>query len=174
MTTHRRLREATRIDHEAVDSAFARFDLSDRASYAAFLRAHAGAIGAVEPAIAPERPRLPLLAADLAALDEALPPPLPFTPPDAEAEGARWGVRYTLEGSRLGGAMLARTVAPGLPIAYLSARHAQGEWRRFTDALDRAIGREDELAAAVAAARVVFGLFAAGARQETSEMHAVD
>ena len=96
---------------------------------------------------------MPLLAQDLAALDLPLPEPLPLD--DNVADGFHWGLRYTLEGSRLGGAMLSRQVAPGLPKAYLSAAHGKGEWIAFQRALDDA----------VQGAQAAFALFAQAGQQ---------
>ncbi|MCI9882950.1 biliverdin-producing heme oxygenase, partial [Methylobacterium goesingense] len=117
------LRSATGGDHDRVDAAYGDFDLAAPDSYRAFLHAHARARPAAEDALAAVpglphfRPRTPLLAADLGALDEAMPPPLPFALPAGDA--AAWGALYVVEGSRLGGIMLARTVPDGLPTAYL-------------------------------------------------------
>lgn len=114
------LREATGSDHDAVDAAFGGFDLKTRAGYAAFLIAHARALPAVEealaaiPAFPAPRPRTDLLAVDLAALGEPMPDPLPFALTDHGA--AAWGTLYVIEGSRLGGIMLARSVADGWQI----------------------------------------------------------
>ncbi len=86
MSALAQLRAATRSDHEAVDAAFGRFDLTDPADYGCFLAAHARALPAVEAALAnvaglpPLRPRAPLLHADLAALSLPVPGPLPFAP----------------------------------------------------------------------------------------------
>ncbi|MGJ3630037.1 biliverdin-producing heme oxygenase [Sphingomonas sp. MMS24-JH45] len=110
------LREATRPAHDGVDAADGRFDLGVREDYAAFLTAHARALPAAEarmamlPFAATLPPRAPLLAADLAALDVAPPDPLALPTVD---EAAAWGTLYVVEGSRLGGAMLARGVPRG-------------------------------------------------------------
>jgi hypothetical protein len=75
------LRSATGGDHDRVDAAYGDFDLAAPDSYRAFLHAHARALPAAEDALAAVpglphfRPRTPLLAADLGALDEAMPPP---------------------------------------------------------------------------------------------------
>lgn len=158
-----RLRRATAQDHERVDELFSRFSLESQADYTAFLQAHARAVGALEPAAAPMHPRLSLLADDLAALDAPMPSPLPLE--DKGGEGFRWGLLYALEGSRLGGAMLARRVAPDLPRAYLSAVHEKGGWAAFQQALDAAAAEggaawvEDAARGAAAA----FALFAQAA-----------
>lgn len=140
MPTHFDLRSRTAAAHEAVDAAFAHFDLGERRSYTGFLAAHARAVSAIETALSLAgetgwRARTPLVAADLATLGQAVPKPLRFEAPADEA--AVMGILYVMEGSRLGGGMLAKRVGEGLPVAYLSAVHLPGEWRAFRDRLDR-------------------------------------
>lgn len=142
-----RLRAATRTAHEAVDAAFGRFDLSDRDGYRAFLVAHARALPVAEalalsvPLDPAPVPRAPLLAADLADLGAPMPEPLTFAP---RSDAARWGILYVVEGSRLGGAMLAKAVPPGLPHRYLAAAHPAGQWRALRTAIDAAGEGKDE------------------------------
>jgi heme oxygenase len=163
------LRTATARHHERVDTAFAAFDLGDAVSYRAFLSAHARVLPAAEHAI--DLPwdgwmrRTPLLLRDLADLGAAPKPPpngLPLLEP-----AAQWGCLYVLEGSRLGGAILAERVGSGFPRRYLSAGHGDGSWRAFLVAL-AAAGSADGawIDAAVAAARSVFELFEDAARLE--------
>nr|AGU09946.1 hypothetical protein [uncultured organism] len=168
------LRTATADNHERLDAMFGKFDLADPAAYRSFLRAHARALLPIEELIAaagrPDGwlPRSPLLLADLAAIGEAGPSPMPILPPNAPG---LWGMRYVVEGSRLGGALLARSVGSGLPAAYLGARHGAGEWRAFLDTLERAgqDGDETWLNGAIEGAREAFALFAAAATEEMAE-----
>ena len=166
------LRDATMADHRRVDAIYADFSLDTRDAYRAFLTAHARVLAPLEAAVAPARPRQPLLAQDLAALGAALPAPLPQ--PDVRSDGASWGVRYALEGSRLGGAMLARQVGDGLPRAYLSAAHDKGEWIAFQRALESAAreGGEGWLEDAVQGARAAFALFAQAGEAERTAIRA--
>ena len=163
MSAIQHLRAATAADHQAVDAAFARHDLTERNGYIAFLVGHARALPAVERALAsadgppPLRPRAALLAADLAGVGEAMPPPLDLAPPATPAEA--WGMAYVIEGSRLGGALLARGVPEGMPHAYLADAHLKGEWRGFTKAFDQALTEPDQIAAALESARRVFALY---------------
>lgn len=135
-------RESTRAAHEQVDAAFARFDLTNRDSYAAMLVAHARALPSAEAAMAADptlptwHPRMELLAQDLHDLGQPLPPTLPLAIPGNAAGLA--GLAYVVEGSRLGGVYLARQVGEGLPVRYLSAAHAKGEWRALLAWLDDA------------------------------------
>src|ERR1700712_3441546 len=105
------LRHATATDHEIVDAAFGRFDLASPASYAEFLTAHARVLGPLESAVAGLwplwQPRFPFLTADLHDLKHEIPAGN-AVPSFSDAE--KWGVLYVLEGSRLGGGILAGRV----------------------------------------------------------------
>lgn len=140
------LRAATAAAHERVDARFGTYDLKDRGDYIRFLVEHARAVGGAEAYLERAHPhlawraRLPLIAADLAALGQSLPDPAPFSlAPDP---GIADGVVYVLEGSRLGGQLLARAVGADLPAAYLGATHLPGEWRDLRHGLD-ALAAED-------------------------------
>lgn len=164
------LRAATAADHDLVDARFGSFVLDDAADYRCFLVAHARALPAVETALAtgselPEwRRRTDVLADDLAAMGEAMPAPLAFTLDGA----ARWGALYVMEGSRLGGQLLARGVPSGLPAAYLAAQHGSGEWRALLNAIEAQAGAADAAwrDAAVAGARATFALYARAVEAE--------
>ena len=79
------------------------------------------------------------------------------------------GGAYVLEGSRLGGAMLARSVAPGLPRAFLDAPQASGEWRDFLSALEQLLTSPLQRRDAVTGASRVFDHFALAAGEATKE-----
>lgn len=173
--SHQELRQATAADHERVDARFSGFDLGERAAYGRFLSAHAAAVAALEPALTaagfadalpdwPARQRLAALQADLAALALPLPQALPCPPLDDA--GSLWGAGYVLEGSRLGGAVLARRVAGDLPHSYLGGAQPAGAWPRFLQALDLALQTPDAKAAAIRAAKAAFTLFETAARQQ--------
>lgn len=160
------LRRVSRAAHETVDKAFSHFHLSDRASYGAFLSSHARAVFAAEPYlqkcrdILPVwRPRSELLRADLIAMDMELPQASDVMWPDHP--GSAWGVLYVLEGSRLGGRILAGRVGDGLPHAYLSAIHEHGEWVRFLNVLGERMdsGAPEDRQAVMDGAIMAFGLF---------------
>ncbi|MBD8677082.1 biliverdin-producing heme oxygenase [Sphingomonas sp. CFBP 13720] len=163
MSASATLRAATGPAHAAIDAAYGRFDLTDRDGYAQFLLAHARVVPPVERMLndAPGLPafgaRTPALAADLTALGMMMPDPLPV--PVERDPAALWGIFYVVEGSRLGGVMLARDVAPGLPHAYLSAGHGRGGWREVRAAIDAAARDEAWMARAVAAAERCFGWY---------------
>jgi heme oxygenase (biliverdin-IX-beta and delta-forming) len=162
------LRSGTAADHERLDALFGRFRLDREGDYRAFLTAHAMALMPIEAALDeagftadladwPQRKRGHAVAADLAALGEPLPAPLPAPPLDAPA--ARWGAAYVVEGSRLGGALLARAVPDGFPRAYLGTPQAPGAWRKFLEMLDKHLSLPHEIETATKSARATFALF---------------
>jgi len=156
------LRAGTAAAHERVDAAFGAQDLADPAAYAAFLTAHARVVLPLEAVLeagalwSEWQARGGLLRADLAMLGQTVPGGVAMTVATA---AERWGLLYVLEGSRLGGAMLARQVGAGLPAAYLGAVHGAGSWARFGDAIEAADGGADWRAAALAGALRGFALF---------------
>lgn len=169
------LRTGTGAHHERVDAAFGRYDLSDLAQYRDFLSAQARGFLPAEAGLDrssvaallpdwPERRRSHLLAADLAALGVAPPGAgaMAFDTPE-EALGAV----YVLEGSRLGGAMLARTVPEHFPLRFLTPAAPQ-RWRALIELLDRSLVSDEQRAAAIGAACRVFALFEGGARRKAS------
>lgn len=168
---HAILRRETRDEHDRVDAAFSRFGL-EGPGYARFLKALARAYLPVEDALAAtavarlvpgwrEHRRGDALRADLGALGLTPAPPLaaPHLPTDAHALGA-W---YVLEGSRLGGALLARQVAPGLPRAFLTAPGAR--WAKSMEMLSDQLYQPDRIAHATLAARDTFALFERAAEE---------
>lgn len=165
------LRAATAPDHERVDRAFGAFDLTDRADYRRFLLAQAHAFLPVEAEIDAYDPRefLPdwterrrdaALLADLLELGETPQP----SPPGGlfRSREEILGAIYVLEGSRLGGRMLARSVPPDLPHRFL-ATSGSAMWRNLIEVLDKLLISDDQLKLAIDAARRTFALFEAGA-----------
>ena len=163
VSTVARLRSATAADHDAVDAGFGRYDLADADDYRAFLIAHAKALPAVEawlaaiPGLATVRSRGTEPAADLAALGEDMPAPMAFDVPASAAAG--WGAMYVVEGSRLGGVMLSRSVPDGMPSAYLGAKHLSGEWRALLTAIDGETADEAWVEQAIVGAKAAFDLY---------------
>lgn len=172
--THRRLREATGAAHARVDALFARFDLGRRDDYAGLLAAHAEALLPVEALLDrggaesitgdwPQRRRGGAIQADLEALGIAVAGSAadPGVPDDA----AMAGMLYVLEGSRLGGRFLARTVPDSWPRAYLGGHQPSHMWPELLEKLDALLYAPAALDAAVLAANQTFGRFeAAGAK----------
>lgn len=168
----RHLRAGTADLHDRVDAVFSAADLSSRDGYARFLVAQAAAHLSVEAALTradagrhvgdwPERQRGDLLRRDLAELGVAAPEPVDHAVPGSAA--AVIGGVYVLEGSRLGGTMLERAVAPGLPRAFLSAADP-ARWRTLLQVIDEALQTPEDMAEATDAARAVFATFERSAR----------
>lgn len=145
-----RLREATAAQHERVDAAFSGFDLESLEGYRAFLQAHLRVVRPLETGLEeagitqlindwPNRQRRHALLADLADLGGL--GQLPDTSLNIQPS-AGWclGACYVLEGSRLGGRLLARRVAnanPTAPLRYLAHTDTSPSWPRFLEQLER-------------------------------------
>jgi heme oxygenase (biliverdin-IX-beta and delta-forming) len=171
-----RLREATATDHATVDDAFAAFDLATRAGYQAFLEAQLSVLWRLEEALTtagaerlfaewPNRRRAPAIVADLADLGvgDISMPELDVTPAVC-SDAAVLGTLYVLEGSRFGGALLARNLPPDLPRRFLTSAPGSSAWRSLLTLLDRDLASEPALDAAIAAAHAVFTAYEAAAR----------
>lgn len=167
------MRTATASAHVQVDDAFGAFDLNGRDGYRSFLIAQAGpllsaeaAVDAFDPAALlpdwPDRRRSDLIRADLADLGVEPPRAEPF---ELDTDAAALGVIYVLEGSRLGGAMLARNVPMDLPARFIRCAPEPKRWQALIKVLDRHLVAPDQHAVAADAARAVFDLFWRSARQ---------
>lgn len=166
--THQVLRSETAEAHERVDAAFAAFDLTDRASYARFLAAHAEVVWPLEAALAGDRvtadwetrKRGALLREDLAHLrPHATPGPANQSDIVFGTLPEIAGALYVLEGSRLGGKFLARRLPAGFPRAYLDADQPPANWRKLLDCLDTILYDAADMQSALAAAHRVFSVF---------------
>lgn len=171
-TARSALRDGTRDHHDRVDALFGRFDLRGAEGYTRFLQAQAAAHLPIEAAIDagfgdrlledwPQRRRGDRLRADLAALGAGVPPLEP--PPPLPDDDAALGAVYVLEGSRLGGAYLRRTVPPGFPTTYLAPAPAN-LWRDLLKLLERRLTTLAARQAAVAAAQAAFAVFETSGR----------
>lgn len=100
--------------------------------------------------------------ADMATLDLVMPPPVAIVAFASDDEV--WGAAYVIEGSKLGGAMLAKRVPGHFPSAYLSYQGPKGAMKAFMDRLDAAVPIDSDRA--IAAARSVFAAFRAAAELE--------
>ena len=165
------LREATADAHARLDGLFSSFDLGDPADYARFLRAQAGAFFGVEASLEaagvaqvlddwPARRRAQLLREDLTTLGAVI--PAPETPPVIVGEAAILGAVYVLEGSRLGGTMLVRTLSDTAPKTFLTPGNPL-LWRTFVATLDKRLSSGEERAEAAKSACAVFDIFTVSA-----------
>ena len=165
------LRSHTKHHHDRVDEAFSSFDLCDEDNYRAFLTSHSRVLPSLELIMASQkslphvRPRSPLLAADLAAMGQPMPSPMLYAGSTGGAAG--WGILYVVEGSRLGGGLLATRVGDWLPNSYLSALHEPGEWRAVGQAIEDQASQHGTswITDAVKAARACFDLYQCAAEE---------
>lgn len=168
MSARALLRSGTAEEHQRVDALFIRFDLGDIFDYTRFIRGQAAAFLPLEArldaagasAVVPDwddRRRAHLLRQDLAALGE----PVPATPADLSpmSEAERLGAIYVLEGSRLGGRYLLRSLPEAFPRRFLSAQQAPGAWRKLLELIDGRLYGAGDQALALAAAQAAFELF---------------
>lgn len=166
---HRTLRAATRAAHDRVDGIFSRADLSCRQGYRRFLQAQAASFIPVEQALdeACADKLLPswalgarseLLRRDLFEMGESTPSPI--ARPRFELPEEVWGGIYVLEGSRLGGAVLCRSVSPEFPTSFLGGGSAAGNWRDLLARLEASLVEPAAIAKAIDGALKVFSLFA--------------
>lgn len=170
------LRSATRDCHGRVDEIYSAAQLSDPVSYGNFLRAQAAAYLPVEAALDdaeiasliedwPARARGPLLAGDLAELGIESPPPVGSPAFSGRAE--MLGALYVLEGSRLGGKLLKRSVPAHLPTRFLGGG-ASASWQSLLSTMDNMLDTAQRIRRATGAARNVFSLFEDGGRRYLS------
>ena len=169
MSPHSDLKAATRAAHDRVDSSFAAYDLASEADHRRFLERHAAAFLPIEQALTnagaerlivgwTDNRRSAALLADLADLGMDVPEPL--SPPSYDSDAAIFGGAYVLEGSRLGGSVLRRSVAPGLPRRFLDSVHPPGRWREFVAKLNQSLYESASLRRATDSALDTFALFA--------------
>lgn len=161
-TLRRALMTETRDLHDTLDREVGVF--GDAAAYGAFLTGSHAFRATIEPSLLQDAgwqvdPLVPLIARDLADLGLPVPPaadPLPLPTPAARAAAC-----YVLEGSALGGRLLARRAATLGYTADHGARHLAAQtasntrWRRFLEWLEAG---DFPAAEAGAAARDVFAL----------------
>jgi heme oxygenase (biliverdin-IX-beta and delta-forming) len=167
MTLLALLRTATRERHAAIDSAVGPEVARSRASYGRFLTASLGAAAALEGGVeralgeAYRATREGLLRADLEILGVSA--PVLRAPYEPANEADAFGCAYVLEGSALGGIVLAERVHSALgsqiPTAYLRIHGAAtaGRWRWFLSQLEAFGDRANERARADACRGAIAG-----------------
>jgi heme oxygenase (biliverdin-IX-beta and delta-forming) len=172
-----RLREATAADHEAVEGAVPLMDAElDRARYIAVLQRMHGvvkvweefALKAAPPYLLPmvvERQRLGLLEGDLRGLGAVVPPGDGPKLPGWGSSAEMLGAMYVMEGSRLGGQLIARHVEGVLGFeAGEGSAYFRGfgdrtgvMWKELVRVLEEVPASEEE--GVIRAAREMFGVF---------------
>lgn len=169
------LRDACGAIHERLDARLSRVDFDDRASYADMLARLSGPVSAVEgaltagiaPALFPNwagRMRAHRLRADLDALGGGFRQRY-AAPIESEAEAL--GALYVLEGSQLGGRVLARLAGESRDPAVRGARRyfthgaAPILWREFLATLEASSAAAAERERMIGAALATFTAFEA-------------
>lgn len=159
-TPHARLRRETASWHLAVEEALAGHDLRSRVGLAAFLKAQAAAVFALEHELDargagkllpdwPNRRRSDALRADFSTLGCGL--PRPVRAPVLDTTGRQLGALYVLEGSRLGGNVLAREVRRSSDetvrqaTSFLDHQAGPGAWTQFRKLLNESATAAEEL-----------------------------
>lgn len=147
--------------------------MNDRTSYGRFLLAQAAAHIPVEMAlerggiasIIPDwqrRRRAGQLRADLEEME--LEPLSPIDEAAYHSEEALLGAAYVLEGSRLGGTLLKRSVPSAFPTRFLGNADSAA-WQSLLRCLNEGLDTPSKRATAIVSARSVFELFEASGRR---------
>ncbi len=166
------LRERTAAAHRQLELAHLHNGAATRAGYVALLRGSLAAVHAIEPVVtrwlpaAAQPSRVASLRRDLAELGER-DDVEPIAVQLADDPATAWGAAYVVEGSTLGGVVLAqqfeRALAPAErgATSYLRLRGAgtAAHWRAFVQALEQAPLDGDALERAVRAAVLSFGAY---------------
>lgn len=171
---HTTLKTACAALHAEVDALFSRFDLGESQDYGRFLQAHAAVVLPLERALDhagmsrqlpdwPGRRRAAALVHDLSLLQVDLPVPTLVHPLGSPAW--LWGAAYVLEGSKLGGAVLARRVPSGIAAHYLRAQASAPSWPLFLSVLEEALSAGDQTEL-VLSAQATFTLFKNAAQRQ--------
>jgi heme oxygenase len=174
---HAVLREQTRVEHERVEATAAMRHLFDDtmnvSSYVQLLRGYVDLYASWESRHAHwlrelasagwiYESRLPALEYDLDSLEGVSETPVhQHAPEDAKPA---WGALYVIEGSLLGGQVIARQLAKRLPAHQhrffnLGSHRPSHAWKDFQSLLDAALAEPEQLRAALLQARETFALF---------------
>ncbi len=165
------LKAATEGDHERVDRLFSALDLGELDDYRLFLAAQASAHLPIEAAldaagaerIVPDwtaRRRAGPLRLDLD--DLGLQAPAPVAPPPIDDTASILGAVYVLEGSRLGGNLLKRSLPDIAPCRFLDTTELSRSWRKLLELLDHFLYETAQIESAARTARQVFQCFEVG------------
>lgn len=171
---HHALRQATALAHQALDHHPLMRRLTGRgltrAQYAGSLVAMYAPHARLERMVHGSRhhagsglglsARLELLEADLLELGCAIPKVSQVGADASDGRAAWWGRVYVLEGSRLGGAIIARCIRSSLgeaaPLRFFAAGTEVGDRSALLAAIERELEADADLDRAAASARAVF------------------
>lgn len=173
MSPRHALKAATDDLHQELDERLSRIDLSDPGQYRRFLLIQARTVPAIEHALDAfgmddhikgwrRNRRSALLERDLAALGESMPDS--SAAPRVTSLPQALGIAYVLEGSRLGGRILARRVGPQMPNSFLYPSDQKSAWPALVKTIDSALNR-NSLGEAELAARECFATFLNAVRE---------
>lgn len=157
------LRQATADRHRSIEALLALDSPLDTDRYGRVLQGFGAFLAGWEPlvlaAVAPAdaawvsaRSRQPMLLADLQALGLSLPHRLaPLRLPSLPDAASAWGSMYVLEGSALGGQVIAKSLERQLRIGRSSGAayfHGWGDatgamWKQFRDRIEHEVGGDD-------------------------------
>ncbi|MFA0924364.1 biliverdin-producing heme oxygenase [Xanthomonas fragariae] len=172
------LRHATQDTHRLVEAVPLMQALGqgrvDRTAYAQILRRHHALLAGLEHQLSDwlstlvgsgwqYRHRVPTLREDLRMLGQQPDPPV--AAPVADNDAARWGMLYVIEGSQLGGRVIARSVRKHHPALADALRYFEladedpAGWRRFQAVLDQRLDTPSARAAAIDGAQAMFAHF---------------
>lgn len=172
------LKKATDEVHGQLDGLLSKLNLADRADYSIFLLIQARVIPALERAMDSfgmaavvedwdDHRRAGLLESDLERLGCPMPEPLEIPPLDSVPKAV--GAAYVMEGSRLGGQILRKSVGRGMPSSFLFPNSHRAAWPALVAALNDNLRFQPLLDEATEAARLTFGLFLEAARMSGLE-----
>ena len=175
MTPRFALKAGTDDLHDELDGRLSRLDLGNEGDYRRFLRFHGRIVPSVEDSLAAGGiedllpgwigwRRTSSIVADLAALGEPMPDPVPTPKNNSKAE--LLGTAYVLEGSRLGGRILRKRVGNQLPVSFLAHTGGKEAWPALIAVLDRNLYSQPLIDEAKTAARRSFDLFLSVARED--------
>jgi heme oxygenase len=153
--------------HTSLDRFASQFDLATKAGLEDFLRFMWIGCSRVEDGLDtagagrllpewPRRRRSALLARDLGETNETVPLAVDFA-----SDGEVWGGLYVLEGSRLGGRILARSTPLSGQSAFLSESDERSFWPQFLKRLQSADQGTNARADMASGARKAFAAFPA-------------
>ncbi|SMQ97211.1 biliverdin-producing heme oxygenase [Xanthomonas fragariae] len=172
------LRHATQDTHRLVEAVPLMQALGqgrvDRAAYAQILRRHHALLAGLENQLSDwlstlvasgwhYRRRVPALREDLRTLGQQPDPPV--AAPVADNDAARWGTLYVIEGSQLGGSVIARSVRKHHPALADALRYFEmadddpAGGRRFQAVLDQRLDTPSARTAAINGAQAMFAHF---------------
>ncbi len=185
-TLHAFLKESSMARHQRTETTMGGIGLANPVEYVSFLRVQATGVNALEEALSRYKADFDRAGISWASRSDAL-------ESDLAAMGRRWdrmpapdlptfdhalGAAYTLEGSRLGNAMLSRQMKVDHPdlaekaSAFLSFPTTPGFWREFMDKMNAEGADRARWPNILAGSLIAFDVFQHSAEQEIQHLAA--